>query len=244
MLFAGQSWHSSSQWQTQTPALGLPWPSSSPGELPFILASDTSLSTYYQRSYSTLETAVLSCPLFIFQVSSGHSHNPELPWGCQMISPCQSWDIRKPGPLLSYLTPTYGKMLTSCASCPVMSTSCAGTSCESQQLHCTDADIASHQSVSNSLCNFLPFIYFFPLSDPTSLSHPFPLTNSNPEAKFLQIWLLLCKLSTDNCLECEWKLRGTKVEQAGSKVVHAAHRALLPVSVPHWCPARGSCSSV
>lgn len=124
-------------------------------------------------------------------------------------------------------------IMTSCASCPVIPTSCAGTSCESQQPHCMDADVASHQNVSNSLYYFLPFIYFFSLSHPTSLSHPFLFTNFKPEAKFLQIWLILCKLSTDNCLECGWKLFERTQGAAASKVVHGAHRAVLPVLVPH-----------
>lgn len=92
----------------------------------------------------------------------------------------------------------------------------------------------SHQSVSSSLY-FLPFIYVFPLSDPTSLSHPFPFTNFKPEAKLLQIWLLLCKLSIDSCLECGWKLSERSRGGAGSQAVCAAHRA-LPLCQCHIVP--------
>lgn len=147
--------------------------------------------------------------------------------------PPQPWSKLgyKPAWSTPFLFNTNGRfsysIMTSCASCPVISTSCVGTNCESQQPHCMDADVASHQSVSNSLYYFLPFIYFFPLSDPTSLSHLFLFTNFKPEAKFLQIWFILCKLSTANCLECGWKLSERNQGGVANKSVHAAHRTLL-----------------
>lgn len=205
MLFAKQSWHSSlllndrHSTQIQILALGSLWPLSSPGKLRFILASNTSLPTCSQRSHGTSETATLSCPLFILQISLfwvQAQARPTLRLSDDLHSPCWSWDISKPGPLLSHLTPTYGKLfyiMSSCASCPTIPASCAGTSCASQQPHCMDADLSSHQIVSEFPYYaifflskmFSPVVYFFTLSNPTSLVHYLLFTNSKPEGIFL-----------------------------------------------------------
>lgn len=143
-----------------------------------------------------LDTAVLSCPLFIVQISlfwAQAQARAALRLSDAFHSPCQIWDVTEPRRLLSYLTPTHTKVfycMSSCASCPITPTSCTGTSCASQQHHSIDAERTSHQSVSKFLHCVIFFlskmsspIYFFTLSNPTSLSHHL-FRSLKPEAIF------------------------------------------------------------